>query len=99
MSLFPALEGVDYSLLQQPIAKAKYKEVNNQFAFDYSYTQHMLAQLADLEQELIDQKRLEEMALADEKKKAEEEEKQRIAERKSGGESTFGSRKNRARES
>jgi len=43
IALFTAIEGVDYSMANQPIARAKYLDEQHNFDFDMEYTRAQLA--------------------------------------------------------
>ncbi|RLD63804.1 MAG: hypothetical protein DRJ01_02725 [Bacteroidetes bacterium] len=48
IDLFPMVEGLDISILENPIAKIKYNEVYGEFDFDEEYTEEMFKKIENL---------------------------------------------------
>ncbi|HEY0977906.1 MAG TPA: hypothetical protein VGE21_10600 [Flavobacteriales bacterium] len=65
MTLFNELPGMDFSILQQPIGKAKFDPANNDVTWDLQYTEQIRSEIARLMKEYDDKKKREAGAEAD----------------------------------
>ena len=62
MSLFEVMEGVDFSILEQPIGKAKFMAERGNVEFDFGYTNRIQAEVDKILRELENKKKDEEKA-------------------------------------
>ncbi|MBK6542711.1 MAG: hypothetical protein IPG10_15810 [Flavobacteriales bacterium] len=65
MTLFSELPGIDFSVLQQPIGKAKFDPTSSEVTWDLQYTEQIRSEIARLMKEYEDKKRREAGADAD----------------------------------
>ncbi|MFT3885287.1 MAG: hypothetical protein QM724_07615 [Flavobacteriales bacterium] len=65
MTLFPELPGMDFSILQQPIGKAKFDPGTNEVTWDLQYTQQIRSEVDRLMKEYEEKKKREAGAAAD----------------------------------
>jgi hypothetical protein len=65
MTLFQELPGIDFSILQQPIGKAKFDPTSKEVTWDLQYTDQVRSEIARLMKEYDDKKKREAGAAAD----------------------------------
>ncbi len=65
MTLFQELPGIDFSILQQPIGKAKFDPTTKEVTWDLDYTNQVRSEIARLMKEYDDKKKREAGASAD----------------------------------